>query len=102
VSVLADWQARFDADFPYGMLMYWAGSDMFNTVSPRYHVERIEVTHLQGFDPVVSLDVDGVEKGFIIIVTSYYVIQRDPVLATVTGTNILPMMWSALPQPQAR
>lgn len=89
------WQSKINRDFPNGLLMAWKGSETSES-DPHYRVWKITVVGMEGFDPILELQVFDVAKTFVGRVTSYETIQENPLMVEVKFDDIeKPMIWSA-------
>lgn len=85
------WQAIFDQDFPDGLILQFDGRPAQQNLIP-----RIEVVDMIEADPMVRLDCFDAHKSFILRITGYTVVARDPVSARVVGYNVdTLMLWNA-------
>lgn len=55
---VAEWQAKFDHDFPQGVIASW-GAEARHPGRAIYVIPRVEVTALSGLDPMVRLPVQA-------------------------------------------
>lgn len=92
------WQKKFDRDYPKGLLATWDDLRTEDGNAPRhvYLCPRVEVTGMDGLNPVVMLPVPGWEK---VVqpgaVESYQITQTSPKVAKVTFAGGRSMSWGA-------
>lgn len=85
------WQSTFDTDYPLGLILEWDDQR-----DHTYLVPRVEVLDMIEADPVVRLDVFNAYKSFVLRITGYTVVAREPVSARVVGHNLdALMLWNA-------
>jgi len=92
------WQHKLDMDFPQGLQAAWNGKDDLSHGDPMfvYLCPRVEVTGMEGLDPVVMLPVPDFDKvvqpGSI---TKYEKVQTTPCkVVEVTFSGGRTMAWS--------
>lgn len=82
---VAQWQARFDEDFPYGALVLQDYGDTDNDVA--FLCPRIVVLDMVGAQPSIYIGVFEVGKSWTRTVVSYNKVQDDPVVFAIADST---------------